>query len=77
MHPLFKMAFDKDVHDPDHICFTGPVYAFQRRENANGKTSHVYRYCKCCRMQARSPVPRTTISPQKWQELLIESGREV
>ena len=47
MHPLFKMAFDKDVHYPDFTCFAGPVYAFQRRELvSNGNPLHVYRYCK-------------------------------
>lgn len=67
----------KDGHFPDCTCFAGPVYDFQIREFANGKPLHVYRFCRCCGNRAPSPLPRTTVSRRQWQELLIESGREV
>ena len=77
MHPLFKMAFDKDVHAPDSTRFAGPVFDFQRKALSNGNPLHVYRYCRCCGNRASSPVKRKTITFAKGREPLIASRREV
>ena len=78
MHPLFKMAFDYDVQNPDCTCFAGPVYEFLLCELvSNGKPLHIYRYYRCCGNRASSPVKRKTITFAKWPELLIASEREV
>lgn len=79
MHPLFKMALHKAVQDSDCTCFAEPIHAFQRRELvSNGKTLHVYRYCKFCGAPPQSSVTRETISfLQDWRARLIESRREV
>ena len=78
MHPLFKMASDKDVQNTDCTCFAGPVYVCQRREIPNANTRHVYRYCKFCGAHTPNAVKRETIGfLQNRRALLIASGREV
>ena len=73
MHPLFKMAFDKNVQDTDFTGFAGPVTAFQR----TAKTRHGDCYCTLSGGHTPSPVTPENRNRQNWHARLIESQGEV